>query len=70
MTTNTTHSDTRTDTKQRVPVAGGVLVYEPRQLGKELVGFAAVTDWDDLADALAARGHDRGAIYHLPELER
>ena len=51
----------------RVPVAGGVLVYEYRTVGKELVGFAEVSDYDDLADGLAARGHDRGLIFHLPE---
>jgi hypothetical protein len=54
----------------RVPASGGVLVYERRALGKELVGFEDVTDWDDLAAALATRGHDRGAIYHKPELDR
>ena len=53
-----------------VSVSGGILVYEKRTLGKELVGFRAVEDWDDLADALATRGHDRGAVYHLPELDR
>lgn len=59
-----------TDTDQvRVPVSGGVLVYETRQLGRELVGFEEVDDWDDLADALGARGHGRGHIYHLPELD-
>lgn len=38
--------------RQRVPVAGGVLVYEPREIGKELVGFEDVEDWDGIADAL------------------
>jgi hypothetical protein len=47
-------------------VAGGVLVYEQRAVGKELVGFVKVNDWDALADALAAKGHDRGAYFHLP----
>jgi len=55
--------------RQRVPVAGGTLVYEGRGLGRELVGFEDVTDWDDVADALAARGHARGHVYHLPELD-
>ena len=55
--------------RQRVPVAGGVLVYESRDLGRELVGFEGVEDWDDVADALRARGHGTGAIYHLPELD-
>jgi hypothetical protein len=40
-----------------------------RALGKELVGFEGVGDWDTLADALAVKGHDRGAVYHLPELD-
>jgi hypothetical protein len=44
-------------------------VYETRALGKELVGFVEVDNWDRLADALVARGHDRGAVYHLPELD-
>ena len=55
--------------RQRAPVAGGVLVYESRDLGRELVGFEDVQDWDDVADALRARGHGTGAIYHLPELD-
>ena len=55
--------------RQRVPVAGGVLVYESRDLGRELVGFEDVESWDDIADALRARGHGTGAIYHLPELD-
>jgi hypothetical protein len=56
-------------TRTRAPIAGGVLVYEPRALGKELVGVEEVTDWDALADGLAARGHGRGAVYHLEELD-
>lgn len=63
--TTTTPGDRST-----VAVAGGVLVYEARTLGKELVGFRAVTDWDAIADALRARGHDHGAIHHLPELDQ
>ena len=55
--------------RQRAPVAGGVLVYESRDLGRELVGFEDVESWDDVADALRARGHGTGAIYHLPELD-
>jgi len=55
--------------RSRVPVAGGVLVYESRAVGKELVGVERVDDWDALGDALAARGHGRGAVYHLPELD-
>lgn len=59
----------RRDDRTRVPVAGGVLVYEEADLGKELVGVEDVTDWDALADGLAARGHGRGAVYHLEELD-
>jgi hypothetical protein len=55
--------------RQRVPVAGGTLVFEDRALGKELVGFEDVDDWDDVADALAARGLGRGHVHHLPELD-
>ena len=55
--------------RTRAPIAGGVLVYEQRDLGRELVGVEAVTDWDALADGLAARGHGRGAVYHLEELD-
>jgi len=66
-------SDTRTQertapNRQRVPVARGVLVYEDRAIGRELVGFEDVTDYDDLEDELATRGYERGAIYHLPTL--
>jgi hypothetical protein len=28
-----------------------------------------VTDWDALGDALAARGHGRGAVSNLDELD-
>lgn len=55
--------------RTRAPIAGGVLVYKHRAAGKELVGVEEVTDWDALADGLAARGHGRGAVYHLPELD-
>ncbi|CCQ34293.1 hypothetical protein HTIA_2181 [Halorhabdus tiamatea SARL4B] len=46
-----------------------MLVYEARALGRELIGFEDVDSWDALADALAARGHDRGAAFHKPELD-
>lgn len=55
--------------RTRVPVAGGVLVYAQRDLGRELVGFEDVEDWADLRTALAARGHDVGAIHHKPVLD-
>jgi hypothetical protein len=28
-----------------------------------------VPDWETLADALVAKGHRRGAVFHLPELD-
>lgn len=65
----TDEQSTTNPDRQRVSVAGGVLVYESRALGKELVGFEDVSDFDDLADALAARGLARGHIYHLPVLD-
>jgi hypothetical protein len=55
--------------RTRAPIAGGVLVYEHRALGKELVGVEDVTDCGALADGLAARGHGRGAVYHLEEID-
>jgi hypothetical protein len=67
--TGSDHPADDTPERSRVPVAGGVLVYEQRAVGKELVGFENVDDWDALADALAAKGHDRGAVFHLLELD-
>lgn len=57
------------NTHQRVPVAGGVLVYERQEVGRELVGVEGVTNWTQLADAVAARGHGRGDALHLPILD-
>ncbi len=53
--------------RSRVPAVGGVLMYESRDVGRELVGFEEVTDWDLLGDAVAARGYSRGDMLHLPE---
>ena len=57
--------------RARVPVAGGVLVYEsaPDGVGRELVGFEDVEDWAGIRSALAARGHGVGAAHHLPVLD-
>jgi len=65
---STEHEPTRTRT--RVPVAGGVLVYEshPEKVGRELIGFEDVTDWDGVRSALSARGIGVGAIHHKPVL--
>jgi len=57
------------DNLTRVPLAAGTLVYETDGLGKTLVGFEDVGDWDDFQDGLAARGIGRGAIHHYPVLD-
>jgi|APHM01.1.fsa_nt_gi hypothetical protein len=64
-----TEETDETSDRSRVPVAGGVLVYEQRDPGRELVDFESVENGDRLADALAARGLDRGDALHLPELD-
>ena len=64
---STEHEHTRT----RVPVAGGVLVYESAvdEVGRELIGFEDVTDWSGIRSALAARGIGVGAIHYKPVLD-
>lgn len=58
----------------------GLLVYELEReyrshLGREtviarrLLGFADVTDWDAITEAVTARGHGRGDALHLPEFD-
>jgi len=71
MSTHEPHTHERTDstTRTRVPVAGGVLVYESREVGRELVGFEDVDDWSAVRSALDARGVGVGAIHHLPVLD-
>jgi hypothetical protein len=68
-TTGDTDESTGAGERVTVPVSGGVLVYETRAVGKKLVGFENVDNWDALADALAANGHSRGAMFDLPELD-
>jgi hypothetical protein len=46
------------------------LVYEAREVGRELIGFEEVDDWDGVRSALQARGIGVGAIHHKPELDR
>jgi hypothetical protein len=70
MSSHPTTENASNDNYHRVPVAGGTLVYEPRPRGRALVGFENVDDWSALADAVAARGHSRGDVLHLPELDR
>ena len=66
---STEHEHTRSRT--RVPIAGGVLVYEsrPEEVGRELIGFEDVTDWGGVRSALVARGVGVGAVYHLDVLD-
>jgi hypothetical protein len=76
--THTTETVTEAPTHERDDVDGGQLVYDveiehrppigrPVKIGRELVGFANVTDWDGIRSALAKRGHGVGAMHHLPE---
>ena len=72
MSTNTpTQYESTEHNRTRVPVAGGVLVYEshPEEVGRELIGFEEVTSWSELRSALAARGIGVGAIHHKPVLD-
>lgn len=61
-------------------VDGGTIVYTVRyeyrdhldrnvRVGRRLRGFANVTDWTAIRSELARRGHDVGAIHHLPVLD-
>ena len=57
-------------------VEGGTLVYDVRTkprahlhrevtVGRQLLGFANVTDWDKIRSELTRRGHGVGAIHQL-----
>jgi hypothetical protein len=61
-------------------VEGGMRVYDVRteqrahlhrevKIGRQLLGFANVTDWDKIRSELTRRGHGVGAIHHLPDFE-
>jgi hypothetical protein len=39
-------------------------MYESRAVGKELVGFEEIENWDSVRPALAARGIGVGTIHH------
>jgi len=63
-----------------VDTGAGLLVYEVERehrehLGREteiarrLIGFADVTDWDVIAEAVRARGRGHGDVIHLPEFD-
>lgn len=58
----------------------GLLVYEveceyrehlgrEKEIARRLIGFADVTDWDVIAEAVRARGHDHDDVLHLPEFD-
>jgi hypothetical protein len=50
-------------------VDGGTLVYVVESDGRRLHGFADVTDWDAVRSELVRRGHDVGAVHHLPNID-
>lgn len=75
--THTTETVTEEPTHEHDAVDGGQLVYDVQtehrshlgrevKIGRELVGFANVTDWGGIRSALAKRGHGVGAMHHLP----
>lgn len=61
-------------------IDGGALVYEVEReyrphIGRDVVvcrtlaGFAKVTEWDLVRAELRRRGHDVGAVHHLPSFD-
>lgn len=58
----------------------GLLVYEvereyreflgrEKEIARRLIGFADVSDWDVIAEAVRARGRGHGDVLHLPEFD-
>jgi hypothetical protein len=48
----------------------GLLVFADCDgVGRELIAFADVSDWDAIRGALQKRGLDVGATYHLPVVD-
>jgi len=39
------------------------------EIARRLIGFADVTDWDMIAEAVRARGRGPGDVLHLPEFD-
>ncbi|MCU4743445.1 hypothetical protein [Natronoglomus mannanivorans] len=79
-TTPTTEVVSEAQHHELETVAGGTLVFEPiaeyraalgrtTQIGRRLVGFVDVSDWDGVRSELARRGHDVGNVHQLPELD-
>lgn len=69
---------TNKDSLTLVDTGAGSLVFqvlrEPRNgkhavVGKQLLGFLDVEDWDAIRDAVTARGHGPGDVLHLPEFD-
>jgi len=51
-------------------IDGGVLVWaDADKPGRELIGFAAVTSYDDIRSELVHRGLGVGAIHNKPEFD-
>jgi len=50
-------------------VDGGVLVFQPEEVGRRLVGFTDVDDWSAIRSELIRRGIGVGAIHHLEVFE-
>lgn len=82
MATSDIHRETHQDVQhyEYEDVDGGTLVYVPitepregrrgrRRVGRRLFGFRDVTDWDAIRSELTRRGHDVGAVHHLPVLD-
>jgi hypothetical protein len=66
-------SNTELPTDRELSVAdtgAGLLVFADCDgVGRELVAFADVSDWDVIRSALEARGLGVGALGHLPEVD-
>lgn len=73
-------TDLPTDTLSVADTGAGLLVYEVEceyraHLGREtevarrLIGYADVTDWNAIAEAVRARGGSAGDVAHLPEFD-
>jgi len=66
----TTELPTDDDAVTVADTGAGMLVFEDAELpGQDLIGFADVTDWAAIRDALQARGLGVGATTNLPVFE-
>lgn len=80
MSTNTTAENEAVEPSNELPAdpdrvtvadtGAGLLVFVEADLpGKELAGFADVSDWSEIRDALRARGLGVGATTNLPTFD-